>query len=78
MKGFSSMHVCDDPEYGVVLRFFDVEAADQFEDFLNESCYVMFQTKFEETVVSFFFGEASSVDKVEILYERFISSMLRK
>lgn len=75
MKEFKDVDAVDDTEYGVVLKFRDIEAADQFDDFLSESCFVLFQTKFEKDEVSFYFGQASSVDKVKELYGRFILSV---
>jgi len=46
--------------------------ADQFEDFLTERCFVLFNTKFDEARVSIYFGQASSIENVRELYERFL------
>ncbi|CAK0773630.1 conserved hypothetical protein [Gammaproteobacteria bacterium] len=63
--------VYDSPEYGTVLKCYDLIVADEFEDFLTESCFVFFQTKFDQNEVTFFFGQASSVQKVRDLFKRF-------
>ncbi len=61
----------DSPEYGAILNIKNSELADQFEDFLAEKCFVLFNIKFESDIVEFFFGQASSVDKVKELVDRF-------
>jgi hypothetical protein len=67
----SKFQVDDDPKYGVVLRCTDAEVADQFEDFLSEQNFVLFNTKFQEGEVLFYFGQASSASAVEQLLKRF-------
>lgn len=67
----SGFKIDEEPTYGVVLRCTDAELADQFEDFLSEKNFVLFNTKFRETEVVFYFGQASSVDAVRRLVERF-------
>lgn len=61
-----------DSEYGVVLSSADAELIDLLDDFLTEECFVSFDVRFEAEKSSLFFGEASSVSKVEALYERFL------
>lgn len=58
-------------EHGVVWKCRDSELADQFDDFLTEQCFVLFTIKFDGDEVSFFFGQASSVDRVRSLFEEF-------
>jgi hypothetical protein len=67
----SRFHVDEEPAFGVVLRCTDAELADLFEDFLSEKTFVLFKTKFQEAEVLFYFGEASSLDAVRRLVERF-------
>jgi len=67
----SGFQVDEDPKYGVVLRCTDAEVADQFEDFLSEKNFVLFNTKFQGTEVLFYFGQASSANAVEQLLKRF-------
>lgn len=78
MSKVVTIDVSDSPEYGAILKCPDVEIADQFDDFLTESCFVFFQTKFEQDEVSFFFGQSSSVQKVRDLYERFVATTTGK
>ena len=66
--------ILDDPQYGPVLRTDDADLADRLEDYFTETSYVLFNLRFEETGSSFFFGRASSVDKVRELYEQFLLS----
>ena len=61
----------DTPEHGVVWTSSDAELGDRFEDFLAERCFVLFKTRFEGGDVSLLFGQASSIEKVRQLYERF-------
>lgn len=67
----SEIKISETVEYGAMLRCPDTELADQFEDFLTESCFVLFKTKLDSQEVTFFFGQASSVQKVRDLYECF-------
>ena len=48
-----------------------VELADEFEDFLTEKCFVLFTTKMEPGLVTFYFGQASAPSKVQELFNRF-------
>jgi hypothetical protein len=73
-----SMVEIRDTEHGVVLSSADAELVDLLEDFLTEKCFVEFSVKFEPERSSLLFGEASSVSKVEALYERFMASEMTK
>jgi hypothetical protein len=64
--------ITESTDYGTVVQIFDTEWADQFEDFLTEKCYVLFNTKLEQNGVTFFFGQASSSVKVRELFDRFL------
>ncbi len=77
MSTNSEIKISETAEYGAMLRCPDTELADQFEDFLTESCFVLFKTKLDSQEVTFFFGQASSVQKVRDLYERFIGKTPR-
>lgn len=61
-----------DTEHGVMLSSMDAELIDLLEDFLTEECFVYFSVRFEPEP-ALLFGQASSVSKVEALYERFIA-----
>lgn len=74
MSADSKIKLSDTCEHGVMLTCFDLELADQFEDFLTEDCFVFFNTKQGVQEVAFFFGQASSEQKVSALYERFQKS----
>ena len=67
------IEIDDTPEYGVILKCSDRELADEFDDYLAESCFVFVNFKFDPEGVSFIFGQASSEPKVRKLFEKFIS-----
>lgn len=59
-------------EHGVILSIHDIELADEFDDFVNEECYVFSDIKFESNNVHFYFGQASSIEKVGLLVKSFV------
>jgi len=63
--------VSENEEHGAVLKINDVELADEFDDFLNESCFVFSSIKHESDCVYFYFGQAGWVKKVRELLEQF-------
>ncbi len=74
MRVDSDVEIIETPEYGTVLKYANLELADQLEDFLTECCFVFFSIKLESNVVSFFFGQASNPINVLDLYNRFIQT----
>lgn len=64
--------ISETAEEGVSLRLVDAELADEFEDYLSEQCFVLFNLAFDENGVIFHFGQASERSKVLALYERFL------
>ncbi len=63
-------------EYGVELTVRDTERADEFDDFLNEKCFVeLAGIKPVGDGMIFLFGQASCSEKVKALIERFKSSV---
>ena len=59
-------------EYGVELTVKDTERADEFDDFINEKCFVeLAGYKPVEDGMTFLFGQASCPEKVTALIERF-------
>lgn len=60
-------------EHGGILRINDVDLADEFDDFISENCYVFTELKFEIECVYFYFGQASSAEKIKSLVEIFVS-----
>ena len=75
MKLNDFIEIVETAEWGVVLKCRDLDAADKFEDFLTEDCFVLFQIKPEEDMVSFYFSQAGSTESVVRLYERFIAKL---
>lgn len=69
-----AFRISETAEQGVAVTLDDDELADEFDDFLAEHCYVLFDVKFEEPGMTFFFGQASSVAKVESLLEKFYAA----
>ncbi len=65
--------ISETKEHGVVLKINDAELADEFDDFVNEDCYVFSELKFESDRVYFYFGQAACTEKVRDLVERFVS-----
>ncbi len=63
--------ISETKEHGVVLRINDAELADEFDDFINEDCYVFSELKFETGCVYFYFGQAGCIEKVRDLVEKF-------
>jgi hypothetical protein len=72
MKISDDVEIIEVPEYGVILKYANLDLACQFEDFLAEGCFVLFNVKLENSVTSFFFGQASNPVNVNDLYNRFI------
>lgn len=70
-KGFA-VNVVDNDDYGAVLICKDFDIADDLEDFLTEDCFVFFNIKIASDNVLIYFGQASSVERVRALYDRFI------
>ncbi len=56
-----------DEEYGAVLTVHDLNVADELDDFFTETCYVFYNIRPSTEHTEFFFGQASSVEKVEEL-----------
>jgi len=65
--------ISETKEHGGVLRINDAELADEFDDFVNQDCYVFTELKFEADCVYFYFGQASCIEKIRDLVERFVS-----
>jgi len=72
MSTYSDIEITETEDLGVILHCKDVEVADGLEDFLTERCFVLFNIRPQGATVSFYFGQASSGDKVRQLYERFL------
>ncbi len=64
--------ISETKEHGGVLRIADAELADEFDDFVNEDCYVFTELKFEADCAYFYFGQASCKEKIRDLVERFV------
>ena len=76
MRRKIDVQIVETSEYGAVLTWRDLDVADKFEDYLTEQCFVLFNVKFAADEVSFFFGQASALSKVQDLYDGFANSML--
>jgi len=68
----------ENEKYGAVLKISDVELADEFDDFLNESCYVFSDIRLESDCVYFYFGQAGCIEKIRDLLERFNNTIQSK
>ena len=68
----SLFKISEDSKYGVSLSIDDAELADNFDDYLNDSCYVLVDIKFHNNYVEFYFGQAACVEKVNCIIEKFI------
>lgn len=64
--------ITETAEYGVALRLIDTELADEFDDYLSEQVYVLFNIAYDENGVIFYFGLASERSKVLALFEGFL------
>lgn len=73
MRKYSNVEITEAEDLGVILHCKDVEVADDLEDFLTERCFVLFNIRPQGATVSFYFGQASSLDKVSQLYECFLA-----
>jgi hypothetical protein len=73
MSNNTEVEISETAEFGVALLCKDAEIADQFEDFLTEKCFVLFNLRSQDGAVSFYFGQASTQEKVRELYARFLS-----
>ena len=69
-----AFRISETVEHGVAVTLDDDELADEFDDFLTEHCHGLFDVKFEEPGMTFFFGQAGSVAKVESLLEKFYAA----
>ena len=58
-------------EYGVELSVHDTEAADEFDDFLNEVCDISTYIKPIDDGMIFGFGNTYSIEQVQALVEKF-------
>lgn len=77
MNKYSQVEIGETAEFGVTLQCKDAEIADQFEDFLTEKCFVLFNLRPQGEEISFYFGQASTQEKVRELYARFLSDHAR-
>lgn len=71
MTDAANFKVIEDVETGIVLRCYDTERADQFDDFLVENLDQEIYFKFDNECVSFFFGKLMSISEVTDLYKKF-------
>lgn len=69
--------ISETAEKGVALRLIDAELADEFEDYLSEQCFVLFNLAFDENGVIFYFGQASEQSKVLALFDKFLHQNYR-
>lgn len=65
--------ISETKEHGAILKINDIELADEFDDFLNEHCYVFSELNFTPDCVYFYFGQASCVEKVKELVKKFMN-----
>jgi hypothetical protein len=70
----NDLEISDSPGLGVVLELRDRELADHFEDYLTEKRFVFFKLRDAEGKLGFLFGEASSPERVRLLFSEFTAS----
>jgi hypothetical protein len=58
-------------EYGVELTINDTERAGEFDDFINEKCFIKTSLRPVDDGMTFLFGQASCMEKVNALIEKF-------
>lgn len=58
-------------KHGVFLKVSDLDLADEFDDYITEKVYVLYNASFSDLSVEFCFGKAASISKVKDLVERF-------
>jgi len=71
MNTHIDVEITETAEFGTVLKCHDLEVSDEFEDFLTEQCFVPFKVALQAEETSFFFGQASTPEKIHEVYERF-------
>ncbi len=69
----TKFEISETKQHGCVLSISDTGLVDQFDDFINEDRYVYTELKFETDCVYFYFGEASCIENIRLLVERFVS-----
>ncbi len=74
MSNSTHVKIVDTVEYGVMLLCPDKELADKFDDYLTEECFVLFKVTINPNEVSFLFGQASSLSRVQDLYDKFVQN----
>lgn len=67
----TTFKISESKEYGIILTIFDTEQADEFDDYLNENCYVFSELSFKSDRVNFYFGQVSCVEAVRDLVMKF-------
>lgn len=67
----SLFDIKESEKYGVVLTVRDAELADNFDDYITEQCYILYEIKFYERHVEFYFGQASCIEKVNYIVESY-------
>jgi len=58
-------------KHGVFLRINDLDIGDEFDDYLSEEVYVLFNLSLHDDYVEFSFGKAASVSKVKQLVDEY-------
>ncbi|QLE84821.1 hypothetical protein FLM48_06815 [Shewanella sp. Scap07] len=64
----------DTEEYGVIVHMDEI-TGDEFDDYLSESVYALFDKGEENGQTIFYFGLASSIEKVEKIVGKFTKAL---
>ena len=62
-------------KYGICIEFENTDISDEFEDFITERLYVLFDTVFSDSKTIFYFGQAGCAEEVKKIAEAFIKSL---
>ena len=74
MIRYSDFAITESEETGITVIVRDFELADEFEDYLMEQQFVLFNIKENKSSFEFLFGQAASLDKVEQLIQKFLDA----
>lgn len=74
MIRYSDFAITESEETGITVIVRDFELADEFEDYLTEQQFVLFNIRENKFIFEFLFGQAASLDKVEQLIQKFLDA----
>lgn len=75
MNPNSKMFAIETSDYGPFVRVLDRSLADEFDDFLTESFFILYDCKFNDESVEFLFGVAASKTKLSKIIDDFLREL---